>query len=104
MLGGQADVLVEMKQLDARPVDVGAAHQGGEELELRGAGGGDDAGAPARRDGGAHRRRRALGRRRAHRHSVRKETEFHRPDRLYGKVGGTEAQKRGGRRAEGQEA
>ena len=42
MIDGQADVLVEMKQLDPRPVDAGRRGERVEELELRRAGRGDD--------------------------------------------------------------
>ena len=56
---GDADVLVEMEQLDALPVDVRSCGQRLEEFELRGAGGGDDPGLAApgdRRDEGSRRR------------------------------------------------
>ena len=43
MVGGQADVLVEVEHLDARPVDARRARQRVEELELRRAGRSDDA-------------------------------------------------------------
>ena len=47
MLGGQADVFIEVKQLDGAPVEIRLAHQPIEERNLRRAGGGDDAGATA---------------------------------------------------------
>ena len=44
VLDRQADVLVEVKHLDARPVDAGRGGEGVEKVELRGAGRGDDPG------------------------------------------------------------
>ena len=50
MIGRQADILVEMKQLDLRPVEIGLAHQLIEEGNLRRSGRGDDPGAAGRGD------------------------------------------------------
>ena len=47
MIDREADVLVEMKHLDARPIDLRCGDEGFEEIELRGAGRGDDPGLPA---------------------------------------------------------
>ena len=44
MIGGDADVLVQVEQLDARPVHRRAGGQSGQETELRVPGGGDDVG------------------------------------------------------------
>jgi hypothetical protein len=51
MRGRQADVLVEVEQLDPRPVDARAPDQVVQEPELRVAGGGDDAGTALGGDG-----------------------------------------------------
>ena len=42
MIDRQADILVEMEHLDARPVDPRRGHQRLEELDLRGAGRGNE--------------------------------------------------------------
>ena len=59
--GGQADVLVEVKHFDVRPVDVAASGEGCEELELRGTGCGDDAGMSAIGQGMLERGGRVVG-------------------------------------------
>ena len=56
MIDGQTDVLVEMKHLDARPVDAGRRGERLEKIELRRAGRRDDAArrlAPRSRRAGA---------------------------------------------------
>ena len=53
MIGGQADVFVKMKEFDVLPGDVGSGGEDFEEFELRGAGGGDEAGVAASGNGGA---------------------------------------------------
>ncbi len=45
MIGGQADVFIEMEQLDPRPVDIRLADQTVEERELRCPGGRNEASA-----------------------------------------------------------
>ena len=60
---GDADVLVEVEQLDPRPVDARRRGERVQELELRRAGGGDHARLPGPGDRLADRRRRALRRR-----------------------------------------
>ena len=70
MIGGEADILVEVKHLDARPLDARRRRQRVEEVELRRAGRGDDPRAAPFRDGGAERSRRLRRRRPAQRRPV----------------------------------
>ena len=65
MIGGEADVFIEMEQLDPRPVDIRLADQTVEERELRCPGGRNEASLAPRGQGVAdHRRGVERGRRR----------------------------------------
>ena len=63
MVGGQADVLVEVEHLHLVPVDVAVRGQGLEELELGGAGRHQDPRVAVRRDGAGDGGRGLLSRR-----------------------------------------
>ena len=77
MIGGDADVLVEVEQLDSRPVHARALDEMAQEGELRVAGGGDDAGTPAGGDGFSQDALGVLRRGGAHRIGIGRNVDAH---------------------------